>query len=93
MALCASNRYLYVQFIDDANGVTLASVSSLGADGGRKNAATAGALGKEAAAVAKERGISRVVVDRGGFKFHGRIKALVDAAVAAGLGIRSEEAK
>jgi large subunit ribosomal protein L18 len=92
MAVSVSNRFIYVQFIDDVNGVTLASASSMKIDGPR-NIETAGKLGRMAAAAAKERGICSVVVDRGGFRFHGRVKALVDAAVEGGLSIRSKEAK
>ncbi|MBM4147452.1 MAG: 50S ribosomal protein L18 [Lentisphaerae bacterium] len=92
MALTASNRHLYVQFVDDTNGVTLASASSEKIEGAKKNIATANTVGQMAATAAKEQGITRVVIDRGGFKFHGRIKAIVDAAIAQGLKIRSEEA-
>jgi large subunit ribosomal protein L18 len=49
------------------------------------------ALGEKAAEAAKAKGISLVVVDRGGFKFHGRVKQIVDAALAAGLKVREEE--
>ena len=92
MAVSVSNRYMYVQFVDDLNGATLASVSSMSIEGPR-NVETAKRLGQAVAAVARERGISRAVIDRGGFRYHGRIKALVEAAVEGGLSIRSKEAK
>ncbi|MBM4143093.1 MAG: 50S ribosomal protein L18 [Lentisphaerae bacterium] len=82
MAVYVSNRRIAVQFVDDDRGVTLAAAVS---DGGRKNVETARELGRSAAAQALARGIGEVVVDRGGFKYHGRIKALVEAAVGAGL--------
>ena len=79
LAVFISNSHMYVQFVDDDAGSTLASASTLGA----------GATVNLAAAKAK--GISLVVVDRGGFKFHGRVKQIVDAALAAGLKVREEE--
>ena len=92
MALMKSNRQLYVQFIDDINSVTLLSVGTLGAEG-HKNVESAGFLGTRAAEKALEKGVRRVVVDRGGFIFHGRIKAVVDAATEAGLSINSARKK
>jgi len=89
MAICVSNSHMYVQFVDDAAEQTLAQVTTLGMDA-KLNCATATELGQRAAAAAREQGISRVVVDRGGFQFHGRVKAIVDAAVAAGLSITSQ---
>ncbi len=94
MAIMVSNRNIYVQFVDDEKGVTLASVSTLKPDGDKKiNVDTARDLGKRVAEVAGGKGIKNVVVDRGGFKFHGRIKALVDASVAAGLVISEKPSK
>jgi large subunit ribosomal protein L18 len=84
MALCVTDRHMYVQFIDDDRGYTLASVSTLGQDV-KVNVTTAAELGQRAAAAAIEKGIREVVVDRGGFRFHGRVKAIVDGARAAGL--------
>jgi large subunit ribosomal protein L18 len=84
-----SNKNIYVQFIDDEKGVTLASVSSSLIDGG-KNMDMAGKLGKKAAEAARSKGITNVLVDRGGFKFHGRLKAVVDNAVSEGLIITTE---
>ena len=91
MALMCSNRAIYVQFIDDENGVTLASANT-GAKGAT-NVDAAKDLGRRAAVEAREKGISRVVVDRGGFRFHGRVRAVVDGAVEEGLSIRSKEEK
>jgi large subunit ribosomal protein L18 len=84
-----------VQFIDDDAMNTLAATSTLKTDKAC-NLETAKLVGEQAASVAKEKGISLVVVDRGGKQFHGRVKQLVDSAVAAGLKITekaTEESK
>ena len=81
-----SGRHIYAQVIDDAAGKTLASASSLDKDiktGATKDSAAA--VGKSLAERAKKAGVSRVVFDRGGFLFHGRVKALADAAREGGL--------
>ena len=83
-----SGRHIYAQVIDDAAGKTLASASTLDKDFGGKTGATsdgAAALGKTLAERAKKAGVSKVVFDRGGFLFHGRVKALADAAREGGL--------
>lgn len=90
MAIMISNRNMYVQFIDDQKEVTLASASTVGKAAGNPTVGSAHALGKSAGAAAVAVGIQRVVVDRGGFKFHGRVKALVDGAVEGGLQIRNQ---
>ena len=80
-----SNTQIYAQLIDDVNGKTLASASSLGLkDKGNKieQAAKVGAL---LAKVAMEAGITEVVFDRNGYLYHGRVKQLADAAREAGL--------
>jgi large subunit ribosomal protein L18 len=84
MAVMVSNRKIYVQFIDDGDGRTLASAVSP-ATRPTVNVALAKETGTLAAEAAKAKGISAVVFDRGGFKYHGRIKALADAAREAGL--------
>jgi len=86
MAICISNKHMYVQFIDDVAMRTLAATSTL-KEAKPCNLETAKLVGEQAANVAKEKGISIVVVDRGGFKFHGRVKQIVEAATAAGLKI------
>ena len=93
MSICVTNKNMYVQFIDDDAGKTLASASSLKEK--KANLEVARNLGAAAAAAASAAGISIVVVDRGGFKYTGRVAAIVDAAVAAGLKIsaKEEEAK
>ena len=93
MSICVTNKNMYVQFIDDDAGKTLASASSLKEKAA--NMEVAKSLGQAAAAAAKAAGISSVVVDRGGFKFTGRIAAIVDSAVEAGISIsaKNEEAK
>ena len=83
-----SGRHIYAQVIDDAAGKTIAAASSLDKDLKGKTGATrdgAAAVGKTLAERAKKAGVSRVVFDRGGFLFHGRVKALADAAREGGL--------
>lgn len=89
LAVFRSLKHISVQVIDDATGNTLAAASStekklgLGNKGG--NLAGAKEIGKLVAERAKEKGLKKVVFDRGGFLYHGRIKALADAAREAGL--------
>jgi len=84
MAIKVTNRYIYVQFIDDERGHTMASVSSMKMDG-TNSMATARLLGVRAAGAAAEVGIQKVVVDRSGHRYHGRVKAIVEAVAEAGL--------
>ncbi len=89
MCVSFTANNMYVQFIDDEAGRTLAAVSTLSADfkalNLKRNVAAAAALGKLAGEKAVAAGITTVVFDRGGFQYHGRIKALADAAREAGL--------
>jgi large subunit ribosomal protein L18 len=87
MSVCFTDKHIYVQFIDDLVGRTLASMSTIAAEakGTKANLAGAKKLGALAAQKAKERNITEIVFDRGGFKYHGRVKALADAAREAGL--------
>jgi len=85
-----SSMHIYAQLIDDLTGRTLAAASSLAPDmrkdvayGGNVKAAQA--VGKRLAEVAKERGITKAAFDRGHYRYHGRIKALADAAREGGL--------
>jgi len=92
MSVRFSNENIYVQFIDDAAGVTLASASTLhksvpDRDKLAANAVSAKKIGAIAAEAAKGKGISRVVFDRSGSRYHGKVKALADAAREAGLQI------
>ena len=83
-----SGKHIYAQVIDDAAGKTLVAASTLDKDIKGKTGATkdgAAAVGKALAERAKQAGVSRVVFDRGGFLFHGRVKALADAAREGGL--------
>ena len=82
-----SVAHIYAQLIDDNAGATLASASTVDKGGKTNggNVAAAKAIGKLVAERAKEKGIKLVVFDRGGYQYHGRIKALADAARAAGL--------
>ncbi len=87
LAVFRSVAHIYAQVIDDAAGTTIVSASSVDKNGKTKggNVAAAKAIGKLVADRAKEKGIQRVVFDRGGYQYHGRVKALADAARAAGL--------
>jgi large subunit ribosomal protein L18 len=87
LAVFRSLKGIYVQVIDDASGRTIAAASSLEKDAGAKgaNAAAAKAVGALIAKKVKDKGITRVVFDRGGYLYHGNIKALADAARENGL--------
>jgi large subunit ribosomal protein L18 len=87
LAVFRSNRYIYAQVIDDDAGRTLASASSQepAMRGRRLTKETAAEVGKLVATRAKELGISRVIFDRGGYAYHGRIQALADGAREEGL--------
>jgi large subunit ribosomal protein L18 len=85
-----SSKHIYAQLIDDLAGRTLAAASSLGEEihkalpyGGNVKAAQA--VGRRLAEVAKEKGIAKAAFDRGHYRYHGRIKALADAAREGGL--------
>jgi large subunit ribosomal protein L18 len=87
LAVFRSVAHIYAQVIDDTAGKTLVAASSVDkggkTDGG--NVMAAKAIGKLVAERAKEKGIKSVVFDRGGYQYHGRVKALADAAREAGL--------
>jgi large subunit ribosomal protein L18 len=83
---------MYMQFIDDDLGVTLFACSTLKGDG-KHNVGAAAALGKRAGEGAMGAGIRQAVVDRGGFKYHGRVKAMVEGAKAAGILFETKEEK
>ena len=85
-----SSKHIYAQLIDDIHGVTLASANTMASDlrksmpyGGNVKAAQA--VGKQLAEAAKEKGISKAAFDRGHYRYHGRVRALAEAANAAGL--------
>ncbi len=87
LAVYRSNRYIYAQVIDDVSGSTLAAASSAEADLRSETLTvdTAAKVGALIGARAKDAGIAAVVFDRGGNKYHGRVKALAEAAREAGL--------
>ncbi len=89
LAVYKSLKHMHAQIIDDLAGKTLVSASSVEAEGSSEgktgNGKSAAAVGKLLASRAKKAGIAEVCFDRGGFKFHGRVKALADAARAEGL--------
>ena len=87
LAVFRSVAHIYAQVIDDTKGVTLVSASSVdkGAKTNGGNVAAAKTIGKLVAEKAKAQGVTRVIFDRGGYAYHGRVKALAEAARAAGL--------
>ena len=90
LAVFRSNKHIYAQIIDDARGATLTAASSLDADAKKDlknggNVAAAKTVGKLIAQRARAKGIEAVLFDRGGYLYHGRVKALAEAAREAGL--------
>jgi large subunit ribosomal protein L18 len=85
LSVYRSLHHVYAQLIDDGAGRTLAAASTVDLKTGRNDLAAAQAVGRAIAGRAKEAGVKAVVFDRGGFLYHGRIKALADAAREAGL--------
>lgn len=88
LSVYRSNKQIYVQVVDDATGNTLVSASSKEkavAEKGGKKVEMAAEVGKLIASKCKEKGIETVVFDRGGYKYHGRIRSLADAAREQGL--------
>jgi len=85
-----SNKHIYVQIIDDSKGATLAAVSTVDKDvakacAGKKRVEQSAVVGEVIAKAAVEKGVTSVVFDRGGRAYHGRVKALAEAARKAGL--------
>jgi large subunit ribosomal protein L18 len=88
LSIHRSSKHIYAQIIDDVKGVTVAAASTAEKDLKAKSGATMAAaaeVGKLVAERAKQAGVSQVVFDRGGFLFHGRVKALAEAARTGGL--------
>ncbi len=90
LSVYRSSKNIYVQFIDDVNGCTLASASTLEKSvksevAGKTKTEAAKVVGKIAAERAKEKGIATVVFDRGGYNYTGRVQAIADGAREAGL--------
>ena len=90
LSVFKSERYVYAQLIDDERGHTLAAATSMetavtGAAASASSKEAARRVGEAVAARAMERGIKRVVFDRGGYRYHGKVKELADAARAKGL--------
>jgi len=85
LAVYRSLNHLYAQLIDDQSGRTLAAASTLALKTGKHDVQAAAAVGRAIAEKAKGAGVQSAVFDRGGFLYHGRIKALADAARGAGL--------
>ncbi len=89
LAVFRSNKHIVAQVIDDINGVTIASASTneKSFSGTGSNVDAAKKVGATVAARAKEKGITKVVFDRGGYKYHGRVAAVADAAREAGIDV------
>lgn len=87
LAVFRSNRYIYAQVIDDEAGATLAAASSQEREMRERTLTvdTAAAVGKTVAERARAAGVEKVVFDRGGYAYHGRVRALAQAAREAGL--------
>jgi len=85
LAVYRSNRFIYVQLVDDRSGRTLASASDAGAGGGKTERAKR--VGEDIARKAKDLGVDSAVFDRGGRLYHGRVAALADGAREGGLTI------
>ncbi|MCA9529869.1 MAG: 50S ribosomal protein L18 [Myxococcales bacterium] len=86
LSVFRSARHIYAQVVDDAAGCTLASASTLvGHDAQGDKRAHAKAVGERLAKACLDKGIEQVVFDRNGFRYHGRVRALADAAREAGL--------
>ncbi len=88
LTIYKSNRYIYAQIIDDTKGITLCAASSLDKEFNPKlgkDVESAKKVGELIAKRALDKGIKRVVFDRRGYKYHGRVKALADSAREAGL--------
>jgi large subunit ribosomal protein L18 len=88
LSIFRSGKHIYAQIIDDVKGTTVAAASSVEKDAGLKsgaNIAAAAAVGKLVAERAKKAGVEQVMFDRGGYVYHGRIKALAEGAREGGL--------
>lgn len=85
LSVFRSNKFIYAQLIDDISGVTLVSASSKGAATTGTKVEQAAAVGKAIAEKALAAGITNVVFDRGGYLYHGRVKALAEGAREGGL--------
>jgi large subunit ribosomal protein L18 len=85
LAIYRSSKHIYAQVIDDLKGHTLAAASTVSENPSGAGVDKAQAVGKAVAEKAKAAGVSKVVFDRGGSRYHGRIKALADAAREGGL--------
>ncbi|GIX04454.1 MAG: 50S ribosomal protein L18 [Planctomycetaceae bacterium] len=88
LSVFRSNKHIYAQIIDDQRGVTLVAASTMERDQRQQPGSNVGAaerIGRLIAERAREKGITQVAFDRGGYRYHGRVRALAEAARAAGL--------
>ena len=89
LSVFRSNQHLYTQVIDDASGRTIVAVNTLGKDfkDAKCNVSVASAIGKKLGELSLKNGITQVVFDKGGYCYHGKVKAIADSAREAGLKI------
>jgi len=91
MSVCCTNKNVHIQFIDDLNGKTLAAASSMEAEfrkqlnGKRPDVEQSKMVAEKAAERARNNNIGKAVLDRGGFKYHGRVKAMADTVRESGI--------
>ena len=85
LAVFRSNRYMYAQLIDDVKAVTIVSASDISLTDGMTKVERATTVGKNLAAEAMKKNVTKVVFDRGGFSYRGRVQALADGAREGGL--------
>jgi large subunit ribosomal protein L18 len=85
LSVFRSNKCIYAQIINDVDGKTLVSASSLELEGSKNNLESAGAVGKLLAEKASTNGVTSVIFDRNGYLYHGRVKALAEGAREGGL--------
>lgn len=85
LSVFKSNKYMYAQLINDDSSVTIVAATSMDSKGKVAKVAQASAVGKAIAKLAVEKGVTKVVFDRGGFAYTGRVKALADGAREGGL--------
>jgi large subunit ribosomal protein L18 len=85
LAVFRSSKHIYAQVIDDAQGTTIAHASSVAAPGAGNKVDVAKSVGNAVAKACIDKGVEQVVFDRGGYRYHGRVRALAESAREAGL--------
>jgi large subunit ribosomal protein L18 len=87
LSVYRTNKYMYAQAINDEKGITVFSASTRGLSVKGNKTAGSSALGEAIAKMAKDKGVSAMIFDRGGYRYHGRVKAVADALRTAGITI------